>query len=81
MSDYLEGHVKRDPNTGAVAIRTNQPEQIAPGSFAAVQAWLISTTFSGAHFAGTDVVAAWDDLYTPPQPEPAPEPEPAPPTE
>lgn len=63
MSNYIEGHVKRDPTTGAVAIRTNQPETNPPGSFAMVQAWLVSTTYSGAHYVPTDVVNGWDDLY------------------
>lgn len=66
MSGYKEGHVKRDPVTGAVAIRTNQPEVNPPGNFATVQAWLASTTYSGAHYMGTEVVDAWDDLYVPP---------------
>lgn len=71
MSDYLEGHIKRDPVTGAVAIRTNQPETNPPGSFAIIQAWLVSTTFSGAHYLPTEAVIEWDDLFTPqPQPDP-----------
>lgn len=74
MSNYLEGHIKRDPATGAVAIRTNQPDQNPAGSFAPVQAWLISTTYSGAHFSGIEVVADWDDIYTPPEPDPAADP-------
>lgn len=69
MSDYIEGHIKRDPNTGSVAIRTNQPETNPPGSFAMIQAWLVSTTYSGAHYVGTEVVGEWDDLYTPVPPE------------
>lgn len=70
MADYLEGHVKRDPVTGSVAVRTNQPETSPADSFAIVQAWLVATTYSGAHFASTDVVAGWDDMYVP---EPPPE--------
>ena len=38
MTDYLQGHIKRDPATGEVAIRTNQPESVS-GSL--VQAWLV----------------------------------------
>lgn len=68
MSDYLEGHVKRDPATGAVAIRTNQPEVNPPGSFAIVQAWLAATTYTGAHYLGTEFVDSWDDLFTPEPP-------------
>jgi hypothetical protein len=70
MSDYLEGHVKRDPVSGAVAIRTNQPEVNPPGSFGIIQAWLSATQYSGAHYLGTEVVDSWDDLFTPDPPEP-----------
>lgn len=68
MSEYFEGHIKRDPASGAVAIRTNQPETPPPGSFSIVQAWLVSTTFSGAHYVPTEAVATWDDLFTPEPP-------------
>ena len=66
MADCLEGHVKRDPITGAVAIRTNQPLSSPAGSFAVTQAWLVATTFSGAHFVSGETVIDWDDIYLPP---------------
>lgn len=66
MTVYQQGHIKRDPATGTVAIRTNQPETNPPGSFAIVQAWLGATTYSGAHYMGTEVVDGWEDLYSPP---------------
>ena len=68
MAEYLEGHVKRDPATGEVALRTNQPES-APGSM--VQAWLVGTTFRGAYYLPTSVVDGWVDLYAPDPPDPA----------
>lgn len=62
---YLAGHVKRDPTSGAVAVRTVFPEDdpILSG-----QAWLLATTARGAHFARTSDVESWDDLYTPEPP-------------
>lgn len=63
VTEYLTGHVKRDPATGAVAIRTIFPED---GSLPVVQAWLMATANQGAHHKSTADVAAWDDLYTPP---------------
>jgi len=66
MSEYSEGHIKRDPSTGAVAIRTNQPESPPAGTFVASQAWLVATTFTGAHYFPNEMVSGWDDLYVPP---------------
>ena len=57
------GSIKRDPTTGAVAIRTHFDEsnpQLAP------MAWLIATTNIGPRTVGSDAVADWDNLYTPP---------------
>jgi hypothetical protein len=62
MSDYRQDHVKRDPETGAVAVRTIFPEEPPLDA----QAWLIATVNRGAHFAKTSEVEAWDDLYEPP---------------
>jgi len=59
---YTQGHVKRDPATGSVAIRTqfdDTVEQLAP------MAWLIATSNIGARNATTGQVESWDDLYTP----------------
>lgn len=68
MSDYAQGHVKRDPDTGNVAVRTVFPED---EPVMAGQAWLIATPNRGAHFAKSEEVIGWDDLYTPPE-SPAP---------
>lgn len=63
MTEYLMGHVKRDPSSGAVAIRTAQPDQVPAGSFAQVQSWLVSSAFSGVSFLPTAAVDGWDDIY------------------
>lgn len=60
--DYKTGHIKRDPATGAVAIRTEFPEV---GNLA-IHAWLVATTGSGAITKITAEVDQWDDLYKPP---------------
>lgn len=55
------GHVKRDPVTGAVAIRTHFDEsnpQLAP------MAWLVATMNLGPRTCPSSEVADWDDLYT-----------------
>lgn len=61
-----QGDIKYDPRTGAVAIRTNQPEQ-SPDGIAPSLAWLIATTTSGAQFAAPAVVADWLDIEVPGQ--------------
>lgn len=63
MTEYAAGHVKRNDETGAVAIRTVFPEDDP----ALVQmAWLISTSNIGARHTGTSEVDSWTDLFTPP---------------
>lgn len=60
---YQAGHTKRDPATGAVAVRTHFDEanpQLAP------MAWLVSTIAMGPRHAPSTEVAGWDDIYTPP---------------
>lgn len=59
---YQLGHVKRDPATSAVAVRTHFDEsnpQLAP------MAWLIATVNTGPRTAPTTEVDGWDDIYTP----------------
>lgn len=59
---HQAGHIKRDPASGAVAIRTNFDEanpQLAP------MAWLVGTIGMGSRHAPTTEVDGWDDLYTP----------------
>lgn len=66
MSDYQEGHVKINPETSEVALRTIFPEDQGPQL--AAMAWLVSTTNSGARSAKTEEVEGedWEDLYEPP---------------
>jgi hypothetical protein len=66
---YTTGHVKHDPETGAVAIRTINPEE-NPSPHRPSEAWLLATHNQGALHKSTAEVDGWDDLYTP---EPAPE--------
>lgn len=76
---YIQGHVKRDPATGGVAVRTMFPDEGI-----ASQAWLLATLNRGALFVRTSDVEAWEDLFIPvapidpygPPPEPTPEPAP-----
>lgn len=55
-------HVKRNPATGDVAIRTMFNEELFPDLV-----WLVATTGSGAKNADNAYVEGWDDLYTPPE--------------
>lgn len=68
---YREGHIKRDPASGAVAIRTTQDEvdPAVAGPFFKEQTWLAATMWNGPKFLGTAIVESWDDLYIPPDPE------------
>lgn len=57
------GSIKRDPDTGAVAVRTHFDEsnpQLAP------MAWLVGSITMGSRHATSTEVDDWDDLYTPP---------------
>jgi hypothetical protein len=60
---YLPWHVKRDPATGEVAMRTMFPDD--QGAQLARLAWLISSANAGARNAPLAECAGWDDLYTP----------------
>lgn len=59
---YLAGHVKRDPETGAVAIRTVYDETIPQ---LARKAWQVATPNIGGLSRFTADVEDWDDLYIP----------------
>ncbi len=59
---YLIGHIKRNPVSGEVALRTIFPDD-EPAL--AGQAWLVATSNRGAYFAKTGELTDWDDLYTP----------------
>jgi len=63
MSEYHQGHIKRNATTAEVAIRTSFDESIPQ---LANMAWLIATMNIGARNATTAEVAGWDDLYEPP---------------
>lgn len=64
MSEFSAGHVKRNPNSGEVAIRTMFPEDPDAPQLMAM-AWLVATTNIGARNASTDQVAEWEDLFVP----------------
>ena len=57
----FEGHVKRDPVTNRVALRTRFPEDEMPD-----MAWLVSTTNFGSKYVSSALVDGWDDLHEPP---------------
>lgn len=57
---YATGHIKRNSDTGEVALRTIFPEEV-PESL-----WLVSTVNKGPYMTSTDKVEGWIDLYTPP---------------
>jgi hypothetical protein len=56
----LEGHVKRDPATNRVALRTQFREDEIPD-----MAWLVVTTNFGSKYVPSVLVEGWDDLYVP----------------
>lgn len=64
----LEGHIKRNPETGDVAIRTIFPEDSTPQL--ANMAWLVATANIGARHVKSDEVEEWDDLHIPEGPPP-----------
>ena len=56
--DYSEGDVKRNPDTGAVAVRTNLPDIEA----LAKRQWGVMTVDNGGHYASYEKVADWVDM-------------------
>lgn len=60
------GHVKRNPDTDEVAVRSifDEDEPSLAG-----QAWLVVSPARGARFAASPEVDGWDDLYTAAAPE------------
>ena len=77
MPEELKGHIKHDPVSGSVAIRTHFPIEDYPD-----MEWLVATVGSGASTKPGFYVEGWVDLFVPePEPEPEtvePEPEYAP---
>lgn len=61
MSDYKEGHVKRNPETGEVALRTH----FADNADFVNMLWLVSNSVRGPYNVGTLAVDLWDDLFVP----------------
>lgn len=59
---YVTGHVKRDPATGTIAVRTIHDETMPQ---LARRAWQIATTNVGGRGAFTAEVEDWDDIYIP----------------
>lgn len=58
MTDYQPGHVKHEPQTRQVAVRTIHD---FPG-----MEWSVATSSAGSRHAPTAEVEAWADLHTPP---------------
>ena len=58
------GHVKHNPETGEVALRTIFPTDKGPQL--AAMAWLVATKNIGARNASDADVADWETLYEPP---------------
>lgn len=70
---YREGHVKRNPDTGEVAVRNAFDDDWSTMSG---KTWIICGTFYGVRSGSSEEVSSWDDLYVPPVPfSPEPEPE------
>ncbi len=67
--EYVTTDAKRDPQTGAIAVRTIFPEDQGPQL--AGLAWLVATPNMGARNATTAEVEGWDDLPPWTAPEPA----------
>lgn len=63
---YQEGHVRRNPATREVAVRTTFPDDVSNPMMARL-AWLIGTTSMGARNAHTSEVEqpGWVDLFVP----------------
>lgn len=60
---YRTKHVKHNPDTGEIAVRTVFPED---GPMAS-RAWQKATINRGGFFVPTSDVESWDDLYVPPE--------------
>jgi hypothetical protein len=65
---YEAGHIKRNVETGEVALRTIFPEDQGPQM--ANMAWLVATKNVGARNCPTSEVTSWVDVFTPTPPPP-----------
>lgn len=65
MTLYYAGHVKREPESGAVALRTPhpEPEEGAEIPFGGHPTWMVISLYAGPIYMRTDAVEAWDDIY------------------
>ena len=65
---YRKGHIRRNPDTGEIAIRTMFPED--QGSTLANLAWIISSADNGARHSKTPEVEedGWEDFWVPEEP-------------
>lgn len=70
--NYEKGHVKRNSETGEVAVRTMFPSGENPQQ--QLMEWWCVGSNSGPRTTWTLEVDGWDDLYTPPPVEEAPAP-------
>jgi hypothetical protein len=57
--EFAEGAVKQDPETKAVAVRTNFPDPYYDHQ------WGVMTVDRGGHYASFDDVESWPDLSAP----------------
>lgn len=55
---YQPGHIKYEPETMQVAVRTIHDDPSME--------WSVGTATAGSRHTSTAQVAGWDDLYTPP---------------
>ena len=60
---FQTGHVKRDPATGRVALRTEFPANEMPD-----MVWLVATAHFGSKYVSGVEVDGWDDIYVAPLP-------------
>jgi hypothetical protein len=65
---YRKGHIRRNPETGEIAIRTMFPED--QGSTLAGLAWIISSADNGARHSKTPEIEedGWEDFWVPEEP-------------
>ena len=71
-TSYAVGHLKHNPTTNEVAMRTIFPED--QGGQMALMTWIVATPNMGSRNAKTPEVTGegWVDIYTPPEGSPIP---------
>lgn len=63
MPEYSQGHVKRNPENGSIAVRNNLPDN---QDFVNTL-WVVTHLIHGPSHAATAMVESWDDLFIPVQ--------------